>query len=94
MRDPLPQEAAHALAGGGAGALREVFGEGTLRAAFAAGLDSVSVAAGSTAVVSAVPVLALVRKPTQKTGQRSGQKIGVTGSASRALTEERTASRG
>ncbi|WP_369173804.1 MFS transporter [Streptomyces sp. R28] len=86
MQDTLPQEAAHALAGGGAGALRGAFGEERLRAAFADGLDAVAVAAGSTALVAGVLVLALVR--------RGGTKTGVTGSASRTLTEERTASRG
>lgn len=37
MQDTLPADAAHTLAGGGAGAPRDVFGEGVLRAAFADG---------------------------------------------------------
>ncbi|WP_328878117.1 hypothetical protein [Streptomyces sp. NBC_00299] len=73
--------AAHTLAGGGAGALRDAFGEGVLRAAFADGLDSVTVVAGSTAAVAGVLVLALVRRPT-------ATKAGVTPPATRTLTEE------
>lgn len=61
------------------------FGEGTLRAAFTDGLDAVAVAAGSTAVVAGMPVLALVRSAATKSG--------VTGSGSRALTEETTEGR-
>lgn len=87
MGDALPQGAAHALAGGGAGALRSAFGEVTLRAAFADGLNSVAVAAGSTATVAGILVLALVRTP-------SAPKTGVTDSATRTLTEETTARRG
>ena len=87
MGDTLPREAAHALAGGGAGALRSVFGEEALRAAFADGLNAVAVTAGSTGVVAGVVVLALVRRPSAK-------QTGVTDSASRTLTEERSARRG
>ncbi|NUT29607.1 MAG: MFS transporter [Streptomyces sp.] len=83
MADTLPQEAAHALAGGGAGALRGVFGEETLRGAFAEGLNSVAVTAGSTAVVAGLLVLALVKS-------RSAAQTGVTDSATRTLTEETT----
>ncbi|MFE5917597.1 hypothetical protein [Streptomyces sp. NPDC056468] len=91
MRDTLPADAAHALAGGGAGALRDVFGEGVLRAAFAGGLDAVAVVAGSTAAVAGVLVLALVRRPRVT-------KTTVTSAGPRALaqeeTEETTARRG
>ena len=83
MADTLPREAAHALAGGGAGALRSVFGEETLRGAFAEGLNSVAVAAGSTAVVAGIVVFAVVKK-------RPATQTGVTDSATRTLTEETT----
>ncbi|MFF5476445.1 MFS transporter [Streptomyces sp. NPDC012935] len=83
MQDTLPADAAHTLAGGGAGALRDVFGEGVLRAAFAGGLDAVAVVAGSTAAVAGGLVLALVRRPT-------ATETGVTPPAPRTLTEEAT----
>ncbi|MPY63120.1 MFS transporter, partial [Streptomyces spongiae] len=63
MRDSLPDDAAHTLAGGGAGALRGAFSEHALRAAFASGLDAAFVAAGVTAVVAGALVLVLVRSP-------------------------------
>ncbi|WP_435229754.1 MFS transporter [Streptomyces sp. Tue6028] len=63
MRDTLPHDAAHTLAGGGAGALRGAFPEHTLRAAFASGLDTASVAAGVTGMVAGALVLVLVRTP-------------------------------
>ncbi|GAA5012404.1 MFS transporter [Streptomyces siamensis] len=63
MRDTLPHDAAHTLAGGGAGALRGAYPEHTLRAAFAAGLDTASVAAGVTGMAAGALVLMLVRTP-------------------------------
>ncbi|MER5198968.1 MFS transporter [Streptomyces sp. NPDC002755] len=61
MTDTLPHDASHALAGGGAGALRGTFSEHTLRAAFASGLDTALVAAGCAGMVAAALVLVLVR---------------------------------
>ena len=61
MRDTLPYDAAHALAGGGAGALRGAFSEHALRAAFASGLDSALVTAGFVGTAAGALVLALVR---------------------------------
>ncbi|MFD9430282.1 MFS transporter [Streptomyces sp. NPDC060002] len=63
MTDTLPHDASHALAGGGAGALRGTFSEHTLRSAFAAGLDAALVAAGCAGVIAAALVLVLVRPP-------------------------------
>ncbi|MFF3577975.1 MFS transporter [Streptomyces mirabilis] len=63
MQDTLSHDAAHTLAGGGAGALRGPLSEHTLRAAFASGLDSASVAAGVTGMVAGALVLILVRTP-------------------------------
>ncbi|MGW1752702.1 MFS transporter [Streptomyces mirabilis] len=63
MQDTLSHDAAHTLAGGGAGALRGPLSEHTLRAAFASGLDSASVAAGVTGMVAGALVLVLVRTP-------------------------------
>ncbi|SFF67777.1 MFS transporter [Streptomyces mirabilis] len=63
MQDTLSRDAAHTLAGGGAGALRGPLAEHTLRAAFASGLDSASVAAGVTGMVAGALVLVLVRTP-------------------------------
>ncbi|PBC60146.1 MFS transporter [Streptomyces sp. Tue6028] len=63
MRDTLPHDAAHTLAGGGAGALRGAFPEHTLRAAFASGLDTASMAAGVTGMAAGALVLVLVRTP-------------------------------
>lgn len=87
MGDSLPEGAAHALAGGGAGALRGAFGEETLRAAFADGLNAVAVAAGATGVVAGLLVLALVRRPAVT-------KPAVTPGAPRTLTEETPVRRG
>ncbi|MEV8541911.1 MFS transporter [Streptomyces sp. NPDC051572] len=61
MRDTLPDDAAHTLAGGGAGALRGTFPEHALRAAFASGLDSALVTAGFVGTAAGALVLALVR---------------------------------
>ncbi|MFE4751264.1 MFS transporter [Streptomyces mirabilis] len=63
MQDTLSHDAAHTLAGGGAGALRGPLSEHTLRAAFASGLDSASLAAGVTGMVAGALVLVLVRTP-------------------------------
>jgi hypothetical protein len=84
MQDTLPHEAAHALAGGGAGALRGAFSEHALRVAFATGLDRAAAVAGLVAVVAGVLVLALVRTPRAAGGT-------VTDSAGPALTEEKAA---
>ncbi|MFF4732833.1 MFS transporter [Streptomyces mirabilis] len=63
MQDTLSHDAAHTLAGGGAGALRGPLSEHALRAAFASGLDSASVAAGVTGMIAGALVLVLVRTP-------------------------------
>lgn len=76
MRDTLPREAAHTLAGGGAGALRGSFPEHTLRAAFASGLDAALVVAGCAGLAAAVLVAVLVRPPRGPRGAapRSGAR--------------------
>ncbi|MER6072708.1 MFS transporter [Streptomyces sp. NPDC001817] len=68
MTGPLPGGAAHALAGGGAGALRGGFPEHTLRAAFASGLNGALVAAGLAGTAAGALVLLLVRadRPAQR----------------------------
>ncbi|MEV5529784.1 MFS transporter [Streptomyces prunicolor] len=91
MRDTLPHDAAHTLAGGGAGALRGTFSEHALRAAFASGLDSALVTAGFVGTAAGALVLALVRAGRT---ERTGGKAGVTESAARTLTGEETASHG
>lgn len=63
MRDTLPADAAHTLAGGGARTLRGSFPEHTLRAAFASGLNAAALWAGAAATVAGVLVLLLVRAP-------------------------------
>ncbi|OQR62737.1 MFS transporter [Streptomyces maremycinicus] len=63
MAGTLPHDASHALAGGGAGALRGMFSEHTLRSAFASGLDAALVTAGCAGVAAAALVLVLVRTP-------------------------------
>ncbi|NKI43758.1 MFS transporter [Streptomyces physcomitrii] len=65
MQDSLSAEQAHALAGGGAHALRGALPEGTLRHAFASGLNTAAVFAGVAGIVTGVVVLALVRDPRQ-----------------------------
>ncbi|MEU6257943.1 MFS transporter [Streptomyces sp. NPDC047043] len=87
MQDTLPHDAAHALAGGAAGALRGAFSDHALRAAFASGLNTAAVVAGLTATAAGALVVALVR-PVRATG------TGVTESSAPALTEEATAPRG
>lgn len=68
MQDTLSHDAAHTLAGGGAGALRGALSEQTLRAAFASGLNSASLAAGVTGLIAGALVLVLVRTPRAVTG--------------------------
>ncbi|GAA3849983.1 MFS transporter [Streptomyces coacervatus] len=84
MQDTLPHDAAHALAGGAAGALRGGFSEHALRSAFASGLNTSAVVAGLTATAAGALVIVLVRtaRPT---------RTEVTESPAPALTEERTA---
>ncbi|MCD9877214.1 MFS transporter [Streptomyces guryensis] len=84
MQDTLPRDAAHALAGGAAGALRGGFSEHALRSAFASGLNTAAVAAGLTATVAGGLVIVLVRtvRPT---------RTEVTESSAPTLTEEGTA---
>ena len=84
MQSTLPHDAAHALAGGAAGALRGGFSEHALRSAFAAGLNTAAVVAGLTATVAGALVIVLVRtaRPT---------RTDVTESSALTLTEERTA---
>ena len=91
MRDTLPHDAAHTLAGGGAGALRGTFSEHALRAAFASALDSALVTAGFVGTAAGALVLALVRAGR---AERTGGAAGVTESAARTLTGEETASHG
>ncbi|MEV0481496.1 MFS transporter [Streptomyces sp. NPDC050508] len=91
MRDTLPHDSAHTLAGGGAGALRGTFSEHALRAAFASGLDSALVVAGFVGTAAAVLVLTLVRPGR---AERTGGTAGVTESAARTLFGEETASHG
>lgn len=86
MSESLPREAAHTLAGGGAGALRGTFPEHALRSAFAAGLDAALVVAGCTGLVAAALVLALVAPPRTP-------EPGVTESAAPALSQKRAAPR-
>ncbi|MEU6372293.1 MFS transporter [Streptomyces sp. NPDC046909] len=86
MRDTLPRDAAHALAGGGAGELSGAFPEQVLRSAFASGLNTAAVVAGLVATVGGVLVLALVRTP------RAGGP-GVTDSGAGTLTERTAAQR-
>ncbi|MEU6143719.1 MFS transporter [Streptomyces sp. NPDC047081] len=81
MGDTLPSGAAHALAGGAAGALRGTFSEHTLRTAFASGLSSAAVPAGLTATVAGALVVGLVRSPKPT-------PTGVTNSAPATLKEE------
>ncbi|MET9075851.1 MFS transporter [Streptomyces sp. NPDC004232] len=61
MTGTLPNGAAHALAGGAAGALRGHFAEHTLRTAFASGLNGALLVVGLAGTVVAALVLLLVR---------------------------------
>ncbi|MGW4911659.1 MFS transporter [Streptomyces sp. NPDC004270] len=63
MTGALPHDAAHTLAGGGAGALRGTFAEQTLRSAFASGLNGALLVLGGASVVAGALVLVLVRAP-------------------------------
>ncbi|EPD67433.1 MFS transporter [Streptomyces sp. HGB0020] len=87
MNDTLPHDAAHALAGGAAGALRGAFSEQALRTAFASGLNTAAVVAGLTATVAGALVVTLVRTPR-------AARTGVTNSGSGTLTEETVPPRG
>ncbi|MFE7929152.1 MFS transporter [Streptomyces sp. NPDC057456] len=86
MTDTLPHDASHALAGGGAGALRGTFSEHALRSAFASGLDAALVAAGCAGMVAAALVLVLVRQPL-------GAAAGATETDTTALSKEGAATR-
>ncbi|WP_431038094.1 MFS transporter [Streptomyces sp. P6-2-1] len=78
--DDLPGPAAHALVGGGAGALRETFPEHALRGAFAAGLDRAALVAGATALVAGLLVLlALRERGAQSPGGRGVEEPGGRG---------------
>jgi predicted MFS family arabinose efflux permease len=61
MQHTVPAGAAHALAGGGAAALRGVLPVRVLRAAFASGLDAAELTAGATGLVAGLLVFLLVR---------------------------------
>ncbi|MFF1813071.1 MFS transporter [Streptomyces sp. NPDC058251] len=80
MQHTLSHEAAHTLAGGGAGALRGALSEHTLRAAFASGLDTASVAAGVTGMIAGALVLVLVRTPRPAAGEAAAPAETVTAS--------------
>jgi EmrB/QacA subfamily drug resistance transporter len=86
MRDTLPRDAAHTLAGGGAGALRGAFSEHALRVAFAEGLDRALVVAGLAGMAAGILVLVLVRAP-----RAAGAEVTKPGAAT--LTEETSAPR-
>ncbi|MDQ0584438.1 MFS transporter [Streptomyces rishiriensis] len=86
MTDTLPHDAAHALAGGGAGGLRGTFSEHTLRSAFASGLDAALVTAGCAGMVAAVLVLVLVRPPraaVEKTAETDPTALSTPGALPR-----------
>ncbi|MFD4550106.1 MFS transporter [Streptomyces sp. NPDC058466] len=80
MQHTLSHEAAHTLAGGGAGALRGALSEHTLRAAFASGLDTASVAAGVTGMIAGALVLVLVRTPRPAASEAAAPAETVTAS--------------
>ena len=86
MRDTLPHDAAHTLAGGGAAALRGTFGEQALRSAFTSGLNTTFVVLGSAGFAAAALVLVLVR--TER-----APRVGVTDSTPATLKEETAAPR-
>ncbi|MEV5981253.1 MFS transporter [Streptomyces sp. NPDC052114] len=67
MQDSLGRDAAHAVAGGGAEALRGAVPEHTVRAAFASGLNGASLAAGAAGLVAGVLVLVMVRSAGRPT---------------------------
>ncbi|MFJ9378327.1 MFS transporter [Streptomyces sp. NPDC101455] len=93
MRDTLPHDAAHTLAGGGAGALRGTFPEHALRAAFASGLDSALVTAGFVGTAAGALVLALVGAGrAERTGGTAGTAPGVPGTDARTSAGEDSAS--
>ncbi|WP_018546946.1 MFS transporter [Streptomyces sp. LaPpAH-108] len=63
MESTLPHGAAHALAGGAAGALRASFPDEVLHAAFASGLNRALLTAGVAGLAAGALVLAVVRTP-------------------------------
>ncbi|MET9502132.1 MFS transporter [Streptomyces sp. NPDC006622] len=83
----LPREAAHTLAGGGAGALRGTYGEHALRTAFAAGLDAALLTAGAAGLVAGALVLVLLGP------ERRGRED-VTEPAAPSLSEGKAPTRG
>ncbi|MEU6086822.1 MFS transporter [Streptomyces sp. NPDC047085] len=76
MDGSLPHGAAHALAGGGAGALHGAFPDHVLREAFASGLDGALVVSGLTGIAAGCLVLLLVRTPRPAAGQAAGPAAG------------------
>ncbi|MFG2966010.1 MULTISPECIES: MFS transporter [unclassified Streptomyces] len=86
MSDTLPHDAAHTLAGGGAGALRGTVAEHTLRTAFASGLNTGLLVLGAAGTVAGALVLVLVRAP--------GAAGGVTESAPSTLSQKSTSTPG
>ncbi|WP_369393125.1 MFS transporter [Streptomyces sp. CG1] len=79
MTGTLPSDAAHALAGGGAGALRGGFPEHTLRAAFTSGLNGALVVVGLAGLAAGALVLLLVRTdrpaPHEESGARADRPV-------------------
>ncbi|MFG3206274.1 MFS transporter [Streptomyces sp. NPDC048192] len=74
MSGTLPGGAAHALAGGAAGALRGRVPEHTLRAAFASGLNGALLVAGLAGMAAGALVLLLVRPDRAATERPSGTR--------------------
>ncbi|UFQ19224.1 MULTISPECIES: MFS transporter [Streptomyces] len=94
MADSLGHDAAHAVAGGGAPALRGTLSEQAIRAAFADGLNGASLAAGVAGLVAGVLVLVLVRTPGRRPQTASDAKpSGVPGGALRDGSPEPAALR-
>ncbi|WP_369263909.1 MFS transporter [Streptomyces sp. R35] len=75
MQDTLSHDAAHTLAGGGAGALRGTLSEHALRAAFASGLNTATLAAGVTGMIAGALVLTLVRTPRAATPSPAAEPV-------------------
>lgn len=75
MQDTLSHDAAHTLAGGGAGALRGTLSEHALRAAFASGLNTATLAAGVTGMIAGALVLTLVRTPRAVTPSPAAEPV-------------------
>ncbi|MFF0745960.1 MFS transporter [Streptomyces sp. NPDC004111] len=68
------REAAHALAGGGADALRGRLPDEALHAAFAAGLDGAALAAGATGILAGLAVLLFLKPVRQPEGGTPGEQ--------------------